>query len=56
MGVSRRLVAAAATALVLPVVVAPTAQAQGDVDVLVVHGIPGAVVDATPTSATVLHA
>jgi hypothetical protein len=45
MGVSRRLVAAAATALVLPVVVAPTAQAQGDVDVLVVHGIPGAVVD-----------
>lgn len=45
MGVRLRLVAAAAAALVLPAGLAQPAHAQADVDVLVVHGIPGAVVD-----------
>ncbi|HEU4491121.1 MAG TPA: hypothetical protein VFR74_09635 [Jiangellales bacterium] len=45
MGVHRRLVAAAAAALVLPAGLAQPAQAQAGVEVLVVHGLPGAVVD-----------
>jgi len=45
MGVHRRLVGAAAAALVLPAGLAQPAQAQADVEVLVVHGLPGAVVD-----------
>jgi len=45
MGVHRRLIAAVAAAVVLPAGLAQPAQAQADVEVLVVHGIPGAVVD-----------